>query len=77
MIFFSERMFKDANLMAVLCVFTSILVWCIIGCRLDEFALRLEKALDFLSRDKTEIEKATGTLGSRLFCKHLWMLLLL
>ena len=64
-------MFKDANLMAVLYVISSILVCCIIGCRLDEFALRLEKALDFLSRDKTEIEKATGTLGSRLFCKHL------
>ncbi len=29
----------------------------------------LEKALDLLSRDKTEIEEATGTLGSRLFCK--------
>ncbi len=75
--FFSELMFKNANLMTLLFISTAILVWCIIGRRLDGSAVRLEKALDFLSRDKTEIEKATGTLGSRLFCKHLWMLLLL
>ncbi len=54
---------------------TAILDWCITSRRLDGTAVRLEKALDLLSRDKTEIEKATGILGSRLFCKRLWMLL--
>ncbi len=36
-----------------------------------------EKALDFLSCDKTEIGRAKSTLGSCLFCKHLLMLLLI
>ncbi len=70
-------MFKNANLMELHLVSTAILDWCITGCRFDGSAVRLEKALDFLSRDKTEIEEATGTLGSRLLCKHLWMLLLI
>ncbi len=70
-------MFKNANLMKLHFVFTAIIDWCITGRRFDESAVRLEKALDFLSRDKTEIETATDTLGSRLFCKHLWMLLLI
>ncbi len=70
-------MFKNANLMELHFVSTAILDWCITGRRLDGSAVRLEKALDFLSRDKTEKEKATGILGSRLFCKHLWMLLLI
>ncbi len=52
--FFSELMFKNANLMTLLFISTAILVWCIIGHRLDGSAVRLEKALDFLSRDKTE-----------------------
>ncbi len=33
----------------------------------DGSAVWLEKALEFLSCDKTEIEEATDTLGSRLF----------
>ncbi len=76
-LFFSERMFKNANLMELHLVSTAILDWCITGRRLDGSAVRFEKALDFLSCDKTEIEKATGILGSRLFRKHLWMLLLI
>ncbi len=68
-------MFKNANLMELHLVSTAILDWCITGHRFDESAVQLEKALDFLSRDKTEIEEATGTLGSSLLCKHLWMLL--
>ncbi len=66
--FFSERVFKNANLMELHFVSTAILDWCITDRRLDGSAVRLEKALDLLSRDKTEIEKATGILGSRLFC---------
>ncbi len=67
----------NANLMELHVVSTAILDWCITGRRLDGSAVRLEKALDLLSRDKTEIENATGTLGSRLFWKRLWMLLLI
>ncbi len=74
-LFFSERMFKNTNLMELHLVSTAILDWCITGRRLDRSAVRLEKALDFLSCDKTEIDEATGTLISRFFCKHLWMLL--
>ncbi len=74
-LFFSEKMFKNANLMVLHLVSTAILEWCITGVRFDGSAVRLEKALDFLSRDQTEIEEATGTLGSRLLSKHLWMLL--
>ncbi len=51
-LFFSEQMFKKANLMEL--HFVS---------KMGQ-PVRLEKALDFLSRDKTEIEEATGTLGS-------------
>ncbi len=68
-------MFKNANLMELHFVSRGILDWCITGRRLDGSTVRLEKALDFLSRDKTWIEEATGTLGSCLLCKHLWMLL--
>ncbi len=71
-------MFKaNANLMELCFVSTVILDCCITGRRFDGSAVRLEKALDFLSRDKNEIEEATGTLGSRLFCKHLRMLLII
>ncbi len=63
-------MFKNANLIELNLVSTEILDWSITGCRFDGSAVRLEKALDFLSRDKTEVEEATGTLGSRLLCKH-------
>ncbi len=68
-------MFKNSNLMKLNLVSTAILDWSITGRRFDGSAGWLEKALDYLSRDKTEIEEATGTLGSHLFCKHLWMLL--
>ncbi len=64
-------MFKNANLIELHFVSTAILDRCITGRRLDGSAIRLEKALDLLSRDKTEIEKATGILGSLLFCKRL------
>ncbi len=70
-------MFKNAYLMELHFVSTAILDWCITGRRLDGSAVRLDKALDFLSHDKTEIEEATGTLRPHLFCKHLWMLLLI
>ncbi len=74
--FLVRRVFKNANLMELHFVPTAILDWCITGLRLDGSAVRLLKALDLLSRDKTEIEKATGTLGSRLYCKRSRMLLL-
>ncbi len=44
--FFSERMFKNANLMELHLVSTAILDWCITGRRLDGSAVRLEKALE-------------------------------
>ncbi len=69
-------MFKNANLMELHLVSTAILDWCITGRRFDGSAIRLEKALDFLSCDKTEIEEATGTLGSCLLCKHVEHMLL-
>ncbi len=63
-------MFKNSILMELHFVSSAILDWCITGRRFDGSAGWLEKALDFLSRDKTEIEEATGTLGSHLLCKH-------
>jgi len=65
--FLSERMFKIAYL-------TVFFFWHVIGTRLDGFAVWLLKALDFLLC--TAIEKDSGTLGSRLFCKHSRKLLL-
>jgi len=48
-LFLSEWMFRSAKLTVLLFVPTLVLVWRGIGTRLDRFAVRLFKALDFLS----------------------------
>jgi len=48
-LFLSERMFKSANFIVLLFVPTAVLVWRVMDTRLDGFAVRLLKALDFLS----------------------------
>jgi len=48
-LFLSEQMFKHiANLLVLLFVPTAVLVWRVIGTRLDGFSVWLLKAIDFL-----------------------------